>query len=255
MRILLALGLLFVLAASAAALPNLLGNGDFATPGVLAPWTAASGSPTVAAGVCTLDNAAIRQTVATTAGGRYYLALDTTGLATVSFTAAPAAGGGPDASGAATFGTRSVVFTASSASTTLTLTGTSIGFAPTVDNVVLVELGTNPHTGKYTGTVTETSALDGVALSNTASRRVRAAVDADGRLYVLDGAGVVWAGMLFSDATFVLRAQGTVHRGTATVKGRRIEFTFAGVLPGALDEGGNVVSGTLSTKVVLNRSK
>lgn len=255
MRIPLAAGLLVVLVADAAALTSLLGNGDFATAGVLAPWTAVSGSPTVAGGFCTLDNATIRQTVTTTVGGRYYLSLDALGLGTLSFSAGPAGGGAPDASGPLTFGTRSVIFTASAASTAVTVTGSSIGFAPSVDNVVLVELGANPLTGRYAGTVTETSALEGVALSNTASRRVRAAVDEDGRLFVLDGAGVVWAGMLFSDATFLLRAQGAVHRGTATVKGRRVELTFSGALPGAQDEGGNAVNGTLTTRIVLTRAR
>jgi len=249
--------LLAMVAVAAGAVPNTIVNGDFATPGVLAPWTAASGSPTVAAGACTLNNASIQQTVATTAGGRYYLAFDAGGAGFLSYTAAPSAGGANDASGLAftSVGSKiTKIFVASSASTTLTFSNSAITGSSSVDNVLLVELTTNALTGSYAGTVAESVTLTDHPLAGGTTRKVRAIVDADGKLFVLDGATVVCAGILFSDGTFILRAGSAVHEGTATLTGKRVEISFSSALTSAQDEGGNSIPAVVTTKLVLKRT-
>src|SRR3954453_20525667 len=79
---------------TAVAAANLIQNGDFNSG--LAPWIAPSGAPSVSGGTCSLNNASIRQTVATIAGHVYFFAFDayipSSSFESVTFTATPGAG-------------------------------------------------------------------------------------------------------------------------------------------------------------------
>src|SRR5678816_3214028 len=149
---------------------NVLTNGDFET-GSFVPWTASGDAHigTLAAGTtvyglhsCFVDSGSfagkLEQTVPTTIGALYYLALDVLAFdpnSDTNFTISgtPAAGGAAD--GSRTFQVYNsaahytLFFHATTASTkvVIDLAGTSI-----VDNIQLIRLPPSPRAGKYTGT-------------------------------------------------------------------------------------------------------
>jgi hypothetical protein len=265
-RILSLLAVILTQLPAAHALPNLIVNGDF-TGDILAPWIS-TGTPTVTGGVVTLNNATISQTVATVAGARYYFAMDPnlgfSGTSTLTLTAGPA-GGGTDGTQVVPSSTGQIrgvlIFTASTASTKLSLVGTFVnigGFAtpPTVDNAALFKLAPSRFVGKYTGTLTTKMISAALGLSQKAASRLVAIVNTDGRIVIFNDATRIYGGQLFNDGGFDINFGNFLRStGTATFTGDILDLKVpSGNFPG-IDEGGGIINATSSMRVMLTRSK
>jgi hypothetical protein len=243
-----ALALLIALTVSgmrANAVDNLIVNGDFAT-GTLAPW-APTGDVSLTAGLCLMSGVTnIDQTVTTKVGARYYLAGGAgtaSGVTSYSVRATPAAGGTADValnffsqiSGLQRFST---VFTATTASTRVSISvneGDQVGF---VDNIVLHEIIVpSRFRGIYSGTV-------GIELKGDAGARTKsvttasAQIDEDGKIVLLESTSRVHGGILFDDGTadFLFAGKDQVAP-MVTTRGRLLLLGFSEVLSPSQDEG------------------
>jgi hypothetical protein len=265
--------LLTLLAATAivtsATAQNLITNGDFET-GLLTPWIGGTVSADPAGGFFATTSSTISQTVPTTAGTQYLfsgsLRINGTGFigSTASMTAVPSGGGAPNGTrpvsppiGTTGFIHASLLFTASTASTTLTFSFVPFpGFSDsiTVDNVTLLEVAPGKLAGRYSGNNVTTLSLTTPELSNKTTRKVTARITDDNRIYILDGTQAIFGGIILNDGTFDLSSPTVASAsGTAKIRGKRIELEFGGPSLIASDFAATAIPNTVRNRVVLTR--
>jgi len=246
---------------------NLLVNGDFET-GQLTPWIGGTVSADPSGGVFATTAGTLTQTVATTAGKRYFVSADillTGGFpGNASIAAKPSAGGAADGTrtvnsviGTADFIHASLLFTASSASTDIALSIVPLpGFATsiTVDDATMFEVTASKLTGKYSGNNVITLSLTNPDLTNKVSRKVSAVITEENRIYILDGAQAIFSGVILNEGPFDLSSVFNLQAaGTAKIRGKRIELEFnTNNLPAA-DTAGMPIPNVVANKIVLTR--
>lgn len=257
-----------VLAASAAA-QNLITNGDFET-GQLSPWTGGAVSADPAGGFFATTASTISQTVPTAAGTQYLFSgsIRLNGAAFIgtgsTMSATPSGGGAANGTrsvippvGFAGFVRASLLFTASSASTTLTFSFVpfpGLSDSITIDNVTLFAVEPSKLAGRYTGSIVTTLSLVTPELSNKSSRKVTARITEDNRIYILDGSQAIFGGIILNDGTFDLSSP-TVPSGggTAKIRGKRIELEFDGPSLIVSDFSSTPIPNTVRNRIVLTR--
>jgi len=246
--------LITLLTAKASALTNLIVNGDFTS--TLTPWVGTAG---VFGGKAVINTGSLTQTFATKPGVAYYLSFDLVNTSTSSVAVIATPTGGADQllnlqipQGGIH---KSAVFTATSDSVDLSFTSTEVNPFPqqTLDNVRVIEITANALAGKYTGIISEKTQLLDHPLTNTVARKVTAIIDASSKLYLLDGASVLYSGVVFPDKTFEIAAKGKIRTGNAILKGRRLTFSFADTTQ-FTDEGANTLDLTITTTVVITKT-
>jgi hypothetical protein len=255
---------------------NLLTNGDFET-NVLTPWTPSGtvslGSSLSGSGggqfACFLGSAGITQSsgtitqaVVTKTGSTYYLALDAGSASGVPMTlsATPAVGNAaPDGTRQFTADTTvgptrlSLIFTASTVSTAITIQASTLFTSPSVDNIVLLELPANPHAGRYTGLLTTDTGIAADSLDAHVATKVVARIKPTGQILIVQGGTAVTAGIIFPDGSFTLRVNSLNESGNATFHGNRVTLKVT-TAPSTLDEGSNEVDFSQSTTYTLTKS-
>jgi hypothetical protein len=231
------------------AIDNLIVNGDFAT-GTLAPW-APTGTVSVTAGLCLMNGVTnIDQTVTTKAGARYYLAGGAgtaSGVTSYSVRATPAAGGTADValdffSQANSLRRFSIIFTATTASTRISISVNEGDHVGLVDNIVLHEIIVpSRFHGIYSGTV-------GIELKGNEGARTKsvttasAQIDEDGKIVLLESTSRVHGGILFDDGTAAFQFAGKDQAApVVTTRGRVLSLGFIEELSPSQDEGHNSV--------------
>jgi hypothetical protein len=244
---------------------NLIVNGDFET-GLITPWTGGTIAPDPSGGSFAATSATLSQAVATTPAKHYLLSADLliSGIAvpTATISAVPTAGGAPDGSRNVTgniltpgFTRVSLLFTASTANTTVNFAASLVPFPSTitVDNVTLFEVQPSNLVGKYGGNIITTVSLTNTELTNKSGRKATARITDDNRIYIIDGSQAIFAGVILNNGIFALSAQSTSAGGQATIHGKRIELEFNSAALFASDITGTPVLNTVKNKVVLTR--
>jgi hypothetical protein len=263
--LLFAFAALFFTQGASHAVTNLITNGDFAS-GQLTPWTA-TGSATITNGVCALDNASIKQTIATVVGTRYYLSASiNVGFgagANVTISATPATGGPADGTRTISYvyGKSAIIFTASSASTVITLAGApppgGFGGAPSVDDIRLAVLPPSRFAGRYIGTFTTTLASTDPALRQATAKRVVARIGQDGRIVIFVDATTIQVGRIFNDRSFdlsIIPSFNVTFSGIATATPNHLDLRGATSDSSAVDDLGVIVTGKTSVRYLLTRT-
>jgi hypothetical protein len=242
---------------------NLLTNGNFES-GALTPWVATgmvsvgAAPPNTGGGqfACAFSagglpgsgGGTVTQTAVTKAGALYYLGFDADPGISSSVVVSATPFGSNTADGTRTvFPTGvatmrfSLLFTASSNSTVVSLQSVPFIGTQVIDNITLIELPPNPHAGRYTGLVlTQTSSVDD-SLGGHASAKFVARIRPTGEIILIQGGTAVSGGMLFPDGTVSLHVNNADQTATAKFKGSRISFSFSDVPTSGLGEGQNDV--------------
>ena len=255
---------------------NLLTNANFET-GSFAPWTVTGDAEITSFGanafgmhncgmVSDLDasggalTAKLEQTVPTTAGALYYLAIDvlagdSNGFTLFAIGGAPANGGGTDGSRVIEVSNRfehyTLIFRASTASTKVVIE--MAGSIALVDNLQLIELPPSKRAGEYTGTAKTVLRSPGNTVANAVRVHLSAKISSTGQIVLLEGVSEFAAGILLPDGTLDIRLRGGRRVFDTTIQAGRITFVLEGTDLNMFDEGLNEVIPSARTTYTLTR--
>lgn len=263
--------LLALFTAQSHALEDIIVNGGF-TSGALPPWTS-TGNVTVSAVVPAArmeGDASIQQVIPTKAGGRYYLAFRADNLTTnllpagIEVKATPAAGGNNNLAFSLTVSAglparAGRFFTATSASTRLTVSITDPAEIVVVDNFVLFEIVVpSPFAGVYNGTAT--SELKGPLGARTRTIAIASAeVSDDGQILILEGSTRAHAGVVFDDGSSIIRYFGNgadlteTGAGGVLLTGKTLTLSYGQPFDEARNEAGEGANVAFEAKFKLRR--